>query len=124
MRTMGVPESHVEIMQGHVFKYGGAYANFPIEDLLTSYKKAEMNIFGVVNGKVKVSQLNKAKKEFAETIRRLAEIMRTQKVDMLGAIIALCEEATRELRTWNPLEESTPFVEVLKQVMSEPMEGI
>ena len=68
-------------------------------------------------GKTMLKEVNNSKKQFAESILILAEALENSgNPQVLETIKVLCQQA-RELRMWNPETESTPLIEVLKQLL-------
>ena len=63
-----VPDPHIEIMQGHYLKYGGAYRDPTVDELRESYMMADLSVYGAVGVKTKIEDLNQVKKEFAKVI--------------------------------------------------------
>lgn len=115
MRTAGVPEAHVEEFQGHVMKYGGAYANFPIEDLRESYRKAKMNIWGNATTTT-TEDMNRLKKEFAAVIHSMAVAAKLSgRPEMLDALVQYAE-SQMDIE-WNG-EGTKPLFLIIREILN------
>ena len=63
--------------------------------------------------KTMIKEVNETKKQFAGVILHLAEaLQKSGSPEVLKTIMLLCEQASRELRMWNPETQSTPLIEV------------
>jgi len=70
-----------------------------------------------------IKEVNETKRQFAGVILQLAEaLQKSGSPEVLKTIMLLCEQASKELRYWNPEKESKPFIEVLKELVKNSEE--